>query len=209
MENTNIESENSIYQLKSEFINQLVNSYKEHYGIEVNVEKVVMVPGNTVMDFHMISSDELRFCVYFDTDPNNLNITDNYIQALCARQIENYIGLMIKDAYIKVSFIEEFSTETTEGILYDEYISKHQVSDVIVKIFATEGSVEESVFETIHQTLFQKVKVPVTYFLYSYDAENYQQAVDELKGNLKLTKYVIDCTKPSSVKFYRKDNGEI
>ena len=153
MENTNFESDNSVLQLKEEFSRQLVDSYQKHFNIELQIEQIVMNPANPIINFHMITTEGLRFCVFFASSTEDMSVTDNYIQSVCERQIENYIEFMIKDAFIKVTFIEDFEPETAEGILYDEYISKHKVSDVVVKIFATDGTVEESMFEIIHQRL--------------------------------------------------------
>jgi len=209
MENNNTEQEIYAYKLREELINELVDSYKERYNMEVRVDEVVSDLAGSVIVFNMISSDNLKFKVMVDiTKEDESAVTDDYVQAKCRRQMEDYLNILIPGTYTNVDFIEEFEPESSVGITFDDYIVKHNVSDVIIRIFAEEGSIKDEMIDTVHQVLCKNVKIPVTYLVYFYGADNYKSAVEELKSYFRLTKYAVSTTNPSSVKTYSKEEGE-
>ena len=94
--NTNTEQEIYAYKLREELINELVDSYKERYNIEVRVDEVVSDLAGSVIVFNMISSDNLKFKVMVDiTKEDESAVTDDYVQAKCRRQMEDYLNIRI------------------------------------------------------------------------------------------------------------------
>lgn len=207
--NVNIEMNelgNNVQQFREQFINELLDRYKDRYRKDFTIHEVVVKPNGSDVVFNMISSDDEKFSVSVNYD---MTITDNYQQAECTHQIESYMSILIPDTYIKASFIEDFEPESSASLFYEDYIVKHRVEEVLVDIFAPNGTIDEQRIDTVHQAIFKKVKVPVTYILHSYDTDKFQAAVDELKDSFRITGYTIECTEPASEKAYRKENGEI
>lgn len=197
---------NNVQQFREQFINELLDTYKDRYHKEFTIHEVVVKPNGSDVVFNMISSDDVKFSVSVNYD---MSITDNYQQAECAHQIESYMSILIPETYLKVTFIEDFEPESSAGLLYEEYIVKHKVREVLVDVFAPDGIIDEQRIDTVHQAIFNKVMVPITYILHSYDADKFQAAVDELKDSFRITGYTIECTEPLSEKAFRKENGEI
>ena len=176
----------------------LLNTLKSRFGRDFIIKGYIYLNGTPDVQVILVTDDSDRIVFSAFITPE-LKIYDDFQRACCCNQLKDYIGMLISDTYISVSFIEDFKPDPDVYVSYDEYIVSHGIKKVLVRLLSAKDRYTRELLETVYNVMFQKFDVELCFFCYEYESdEAFISAVDKLKDSYKLTKTLIEQTNPVS-----------
>jgi len=197
MDKTVITEEN-LKDLPQIFEKEFLQTLKDRFDRDFIIEKYIILNGTPNVQVILVTddSDKIRFSAYITPE---MTIFDDFQRACCYHQLRQFIDMLIPGAFINISFLEDFRPDPELYVTYDEYITKHNVNRVLIRILSCKDVVTPELLETVYNVLFQKLDVEVGFFLYEYDDnDSFTNAVNTLKNYHMLTKNDIEKTGPAS-----------